>query len=168
MIRFIFPIVTIASIMTMGACSGQDPVADEVNNSAAAPSKVDVLPPDESSATATNELENGVDDPAVPENSKIPASLHGRWGLTPGDCTSTRGDAKGLMVVAADSLKFYESSARPPSDLKTSAKSASGDFAFTGEGMTWKKYEALELQAGKLVRTESSPMASFTYARCTG
>ena len=47
MIRFIFPIVTIAAIMTMGACSGQDPVADEVNNGAAAPSEVEVLPPDE-------------------------------------------------------------------------------------------------------------------------
>jgi hypothetical protein len=51
--------------------------------------------------------------------------------------------------------------------LKTSPDSASGDFAFTGEGMTWKKYEALELQDNKLVRTESSPMTSFTYARCT-
>lgn len=166
MFRFIFPIVTIAAIMTMGACGGQDPVADEVNNAAAAPSEVEVLPPDESSATPANEPENGVGVPAARAGSKIPASLHGRWGLTPGDCTSTRGDAKGLMIVAADNLKFYESSARPPSDLKISANSASGDFTFTGEGMTWKKYEALEIQAGKLVRTESDPMASYTYARC--
>jgi hypothetical protein len=97
---------------------------------------------------------------------KIPASLHGRWGMTPGDCTSTRGDAKGLLIVSADALKFYESVAKPAGELDTSSNSASGDFAFTGEGMTWKKYEALELQSGKLVRTESDPMTSFTYARC--
>lgn len=166
MIRFIFPIVTIAAIMTMGACAKQDPVDDDANNVAATQAEIDVLPPDESSATPNNELESGVGDPAAPANSKIPASLHGRWGLTPGDCTSTRGDAKGLMIVAADNLKFYESSARPSGNLKTSANSASGDFAFTGEGMTWKKYQALELQSGKLVRTESDPMASYTYARC--
>ncbi|NUS99864.1 MAG: hypothetical protein HOP96_02670 [Sphingomonas sp.] len=168
MIRFIFPIVTIASIMSMGACSGQDPVDDDANNIAATPAEVDVLPPDESTVTPANELEDGVDAPRdTATGNKIPASLHGRWGLTPGDCTSTRGDAKGLMIVSADNLKFYESSAKPPSDLKTSGDSASGDFAFTGEGMTWKKYEALEIQNNKLVRTESSPMASFTYARCT-
>ena len=154
--------------MTMGACSGQDPVADEVNNGAAAPSEVEVLPPDESSVTPANESENGGDDPAAPTGGKIPASMHGRWGLTPGDCTSTRGDAKGLMIVADDNLKFYESSARPPNDMKISANSASGDFAFTGEGMTWKKYQTLEVQEGKLVRTESDPMASYTYARCSG
>ena len=83
------------------------------------------------------------------------------------DCTSTRGDAKGLLIVSADQLKFYKSVGKPAGDLKMSPDSASGDFAFTGEGMNWKKYEALELQDSKLVRTESSPMASFTYARCT-
>jgi hypothetical protein len=33
--------------------------------------------------------------------------------------------------------------------------------------MDWKKYEALELRDNKLVRTESSPMKSYAYARCT-
>ena len=60
--RFILPIVTIASVMSMVACSGRDPVADEANNTAAAPAEVDVLPPDESVATPTDELENGDDE----------------------------------------------------------------------------------------------------------
>ena len=171
MIRFIFPIVTIAAIMTMGACSGsRDPVADDANNSSTSQAEVDVLPPEESDSTPTNELDPGVDDasasPVQAAPGKIPASLHGRWGMTPADCTSTRGDAKGLLIVSADGLKFYESVAKPAGELKTSGTSASGDFAFTGEGMTWKKYEALEIQSNKLVRTESSPMKSFTYARC--
>ena len=168
MIRFIAPIVTIAGLMSMVACSGRDPVvADEANNLAAAPADIGVLPADESIVTPTNELENGAAEPVNDAATAIPASLHGRWGLTPADCTSTRGDAKGLLIVSGDGLKFYESLGKPAGTLKTSSDSASGDFAFAGEGMTWKRYEALELQDNKLVRTESSPMASFTYARCT-
>ena len=169
MIRFIFPIVTLAAIMSIGACSGRDVVADQANDLEAGPSNVDVLPPDESVATPTNQLENGVAEPAGATGpGKIPASLKGRWGMTPADCTSTRGDAKGLLVVSGDMLKFFESQAKPAADVKSSADSVSGNFAFTGEGMRWSKYQALELQEGKLVRTESSPMASYTYARCTG
>jgi hypothetical protein len=97
----------------------------------------------------------------------IPAALQGRWALTPADCTSLRGETKGLLVVFSDNLRFYESQAQPQGELKRTPKSVSGSFAFTGEGMKWKKYQVLELEAGKLVRTESDPMKSFTYARCT-
>lgn len=155
--------------MSMIGCSGRDPVADDANNAAAAP-EIDVLPPDESTTAPVNDLDNSGELPTNADQpagaGKIPASLYGRWGLTPGDCTSNRGDTKGLLIVSADSLKFYESQGKPAGELKTSAKSASGDFAFTGEGMNWTKFEVLELQSGKLVRTESSPMKSFAYARC--
>jgi hypothetical protein len=96
----------------------------------------------------------------------IPGALHGRWGLTPLDCTSTRGDAKGLLVVGSDNLQFYESRAVPGPNAQTGKDSISGDFHFTGEGQTWTRFESLALQGDKLVRTESNPMASFTYARC--
>ena len=94
--------------------------------------------------------------------------MHGRWGLTPGDCTSTRGDAKGLHDRRRGQPQILRILGEASGRMKISANSASGDFAFTGEGMTWKKYQTLELQAGKLVRTESDPMASYTYARCSG
>ena len=166
MLRFIFPIVTITAIMSIGACSSEsDPVADGANNVAAIPAQANAPA---TSVAPTNEVGNETADPVNDDASTIPESLHGRWGLTPGDCTSTRGDAKGLMIVSAQSLKFYESSASPAGPLKVSPNSASGDFTFTGEGMTWKKFQALELQDNKLVRTESDPMASFTYARCAG
>lgn len=164
MLRAIFPIVTIASVATLVACSGQDPVAPEANNIAS--SEVDVLPPDESAATPTNDLENGDDEPVVETANSIPASFQGRWGLTPADCTSTRGDNKGLLTIAADRLTFYEARAVPAGSLKQTKDSISGDFNFTGEGQNWKRYQVLELQDSKLVRTESSPMASYTYARC--
>ena len=109
--------VVLASLLalSLAACSRQGPVDDRANNAAAA--EIDVLPPDESTATPTNELESGDDEPTNADNQaaagKIPAALHGRWGLTPGDCTKTRGDAKGLLVVSGDNLQFYEARAKP-------------------------------------------------------
>ena len=97
----------------------------------------------------------------------IPPTLHGRWGLTPGDCTSTQGDAKGLLIVSASELRFYESRAKPTSNVETDDDSMSGDFAFTGEGQSWTKFQALKLQGQDLVRTETNPSASFNYAKCT-
>jgi len=164
MLRAIFPIVTIVSVATLVACSGQDPVAPEANNIAT--SEVDVLPPDESDTNPTNDLANGVDEPVVETANAIPAAFQGRWGLTPADCTSTRGDTKGLLTIAADKLTFYEARAIPAGTLKQTKDSVSGDFNFTGEGQNWKRYQVLELQNSKLVRTESGPMASYTYARC--
>lgn len=169
MIRFYFPLFALTAIMSMVACSGRDPVADEADNAATTAAQENAVVPEVNEVAPANEDNTSTEEPGQALTSTtIPAAMHGRWGLTPGDCTSTRGDAKGLLVVSADQLKFYESVARPEGELDISSDSASGDFVFTGEGMTWKKYEALELQSGKLVRTESSPMASFTYARCTG
>ena len=164
MLRAIFPIFTIASVATLVACSGQDPVAPEANNISS--SEVDVLPPDESDATPSNDLANGVDEPVAQTTGTIPTAFHGRWGLTPADCTSTRGDNKGLLTIAADKLTFYEARAVPSGDLEQTKTSVSGDFSFTGEGQTWKRHQVLEIRDSKLTRTESSPMASYTYARC--
>jgi hypothetical protein len=161
-------VVVCLTAASLAACNSRDPVADGANNIAAAPPGVDVLPADESVATPTNQLENGVAEPSnASAQGTIPAALHGRWGMTPADCTSARGDTKGLLIVSGDALRFYESVARPNGDTRSSPNSISGDFDFTGEGMNWRKYQALELKDGKLVRTESDPMASFTYARCT-
>ena len=161
MLRFVFPLLVLTGVMSAGACSGSDPVADEANNAATTLAQENAIAPEIDSTAPANESET-----AAVTARAIPASLHGRWGLTPVDCTSTRGDAKGLLLVSSNQLKFYESVGKPAGELETSSNSASGDFAFTGEGMTWKKYQALEVQNGKLVRTESSPMESFTYARC--
>mgnify|MGYP006142871301 CR=1 FL=1 len=73
--------------------------------------------------------------------------------MTPADCTSNRGDAKGLLTVGADSIRFYESVARPTGDLETTEDSASGLFAFTGEGQQWTRHQALHVRGEKLTRT---------------
>ena len=144
----------------LAACGGNDPVAQDANK-VDANADVDVLPPDE--ATDINGGGNAV--PPSGDNA-IPAALHGRWGLTPADCDLERTDAKGLMVVSAGEIRFYESAARPTTGVQSTLDSVAGDFAFTGEGQNWIRYVALQIENGNLVRTEIKPATSYTYARC--
>ena len=157
------------AFLLLAACGGPDPVADEAENSGALPAPATVnssdpsgAPPAANSSTPTQPISGAGPARAVP----IPPIVHGRWGLTPGDCTSTKGDAKGLLTIDAEGLRFYESRAVPVDRVNTSPDSFSAEFAFTGEGMEWKKFLTLELQDDKLVRTESNPTTSYTYARC--
>ena len=161
-----------AAALALAACGDStDPVAEEAENTAGLPSIDNVAggrdgTPSADGAPPTNGVATvpATGNPAPA--AAIPAALHGRWGMAPADCTSTRGDAKGLLVVSGDELRFYESVATPIRNVQKSADSFSADFAFTGEGQSWTKFQTLALQDDKLVRTESSPMASFTYVRC--
>ena len=153
----------ILAIVALASCGRPDAV-DEDRNTAALPAPVNATSASADGAPPAEGSSPGTSTPAAA--ATLPASLHGRWGLTPGDCTSTRGDAKGLLIVGAQGLKFYESRAVPGADVDTSDDSASGTFTFTGEGQTWTRHLSLELQDGKLVRTERDPIESFTYVRC--
>ncbi|QNM83745.1 hypothetical protein H8M03_05340 [Sphingomonas sabuli] len=155
--------IAIIACLLLAACSGEDVIENNSSGAEALPS----LNRQQASATGDPQPPGQTSAPEQPAgNAAIPAALHGRWGLTPGDCTSTGGDNKGLLVVSADSLKFYESRAIPTVTLQTSPNSANGQFNFTGEGQEWQRYQALELQDDKLVRTERDPLETFTYARC--
>ena len=169
----------VLTTVLLAGCGGHGPVAKQANNTAdlgavvaeanavanaaragdrkatpaAAPAPAPTSPP----AAAA---------PGTSGNATIPAALQGRWGLTPGDCTSPLSNAKGLMVVASNELRFYESRAVPDGDSVARANSFNAEFRFSGEGQTWVKFETLQLNGDKLVRTESNPAASYTYARC--
>ena len=167
MIRFRLPVFAFTAIALVAACDSRDPVANDANASGVLPAPTneaapnpEAHPPPEASAS-----NNAVATPAA--TSKIPAALQGRWGLTPGDCTSTRGDAKGLLTITGDLLRFYESRAVPSGQIEADEDSISGTFSFTGEGQTWSKNQSLQLQKQALVRTETNPTASYTYAKCT-
>ena len=162
MLRAIAPLIVPIAMLTVVACGGRDPVDDKVKNTAGLPA-INEPAPDATGAPPANAV---AAQPLPAAAAKVPAPLQGRWGLTPGDCTSTRGDAKGLLIIGPADFKFYESRAVPGPDTQTSPDSISGNFAFTGEGQTWTNFEAFERRGHDLVRTESNPMASFTYARC--
>ncbi len=150
------------AIAALSACGRPDPVADEAENAAALPT-INQAEPSPTGGPPANAAETAGTPSAA---GRMPGALQGRWGLTPVDCTTALGDAKGLLVVNSEELRFYESRAVPAANVQTSANSISGDFAFTGEGQNWTKYQTLQLQDGKLVRTERDPSASFTYVRC--
>ncbi len=161
--RIMAILLTLGTTLWLLACSKPDPVAANataVNVPAAAPKPTldpQGGPPENQAATAL---------PDAAPKVAIPSALQGRWGLTPADCTSNRGDAKGLLVVTAQGLSFYESRAMPTGGTTADEDSITGNFDFTGEGQNWTKFETLELRNDTLVRTESNPAASYTYAKC--
>jgi hypothetical protein len=154
-------------ILTFGtaACGSNGPVDRQASNTAGLPS-INARAPSASGEPHVKTAPANAGR-AQPASMKIPAALQGRWGLTPADCTTALGDAKGLMVINSDELRFYESRAVPAGDVAADANSISGNFSFTGEGQRWTKYEALKVQNHGLVRTEMNPTASFTYAKCS-
>ena len=70
-------------------------------------------------------------------------------------------------MITPNDLRFYESRAVPAEDLGADKTSIAGNFAFTGEGQSWTKYEALKVEKQTLTRTETKPTASFSYAKCS-
>ena len=101
----------------------------------------------------------------------IPAALHGRWGLVPADCTSTRGDAKGLVTIDATTLRFYESRAQLGAVRQRDDNGIEASFAFSGEGQTWRLDVDLRVKDGgkTMLRRDKGPDAAaqpLRYARC--
>lgn len=158
------PFFSIALILAVASCGRSDPV-DKQAAKAAAP-----LPDVNAPAPSANGEPHKNTEPATPlppPALKIPAALQGRWGLAPADCNGDLSAAKGLLVVNPGELHFYESKAVPSSDVAADGDSISGTFAFTGEGQSWTRYEALKLNRNVLTRTEIKPTASFSYAKCS-
>ena len=156
------PFISCVAFLAIVACSRNDPVDETANNTAGLPN-INVQAP---SAAGEPHADTKPATSAPAAQAALPAAMQGRWGLTPADCEPGRPDAKGLMIISASDLKFYESRAVPGGDVQTSPQIVSGNFHFTGEGQTWTRYEAIKVDGQKLIRTESNPTASFTYAKC--
>lgn len=157
------PFISCLAVLAVAACGGNDPVASDANQSAGLPDINAAAP----SANGEPHNQTGPAKPLPAPAVHIPGALQGRWGLTPADCMPGRPDAKGLLEIGADGLRFYESRAVPLADVVSDADSISGNFAFTGEGQSWTKYEALKVDKTVLTRTETKPSASFSYAKCS-
>jgi len=157
------PLISCTLLLIVSACGGRDPVDKQAVKASAlpdlnAPAPTAIGEPHKDTAPAR---------PLPPASATIPAALQGRWGLSPADCSGHPSAAKGLLVITPDQLRFYESRAVPAADVGTDANSISGHFAFTGEGQSWTRYEALKVKKNQLTRTEIKPTASFTYAKCS-
>ena len=133
----------------------------------------------EDAAAAGNLAENSSVAPAptasadagTPAPTELPPALRGRWGLVSADCTSTRGDAKGLLTIGASTLKFYESVGTLDTVMEAEPSRLRAVFDFEGEGMTWQREVALDVQddGATLIRREYGEDAApgpFRYAKC--
>ena len=149
--------------LTLAGCGKPGPVDEKARNIAGLPEVNAMAPSASGEPRGATAAARASPAPSV----QIPAALQGRWGLAPADCTTALGDAKGLLVINANELRFYESRAVPARNVTSDATSIAGNFAFTGEGQSWTKYESLKIDKQMLVRTETKPTASFNYAKCS-
>lgn len=168
--------IGLAALFALAACSQE--AGDEniiidntVNAAEAANAEIEVLPPNDSPnggandvAFNANESGNLATSPDSSTVAVIPAQYRGRWGMAPADCTSKRGDAKGLITVGDKTIRFYESTATLKEQRPAIATSFSGLFGFTGEGQTWEKVMTFTRTGDTLKRAEDE--GSFTYKRC--
>ncbi len=118
-----------------------------------------------------NNEQNAVSPIDLPEPKSlpgIPAKFNGRWGMVPNDCTSTSGDAKGLMTITGDTLKFYESRARADDVVARGGGRTTMRLRFSGEGQNWTTQQSLTMESDgrTLIRQETDPPQSYTYSRC--
>jgi len=153
-----------AALLALAACQQSTPAEEEqAAPDAAAPGATEAANP------STTEADTAFEGAA--ESGDIPSAIQGRWGLVPADCEPGRADAKGLLVIAPRRLEFYESAATL-TDISESAPSrVRASFAFTGEGMSWQRDMALEVEDGgrTLVRREFGDDAAtepFRYTKC--
>jgi hypothetical protein len=158
------PLLVATAALALAACS-KEPDAPATQ---AAPTETEeVFQEDAGSASEAPE-------PAATTASldAIPEIVRGRWGLVPADCTSKLGDAKGLLEVSADQLKFYESVAKLGTIKEAGESRIRATFAYTGEGQSWSQDVVLDVQDdGKtLIRRDYGPDAMpgpLKYTRCT-
>ena len=153
-----------AALMSLAllACSQADPnniAIDEANNAAM---EIEALPPSEQGGGPDNGADESGDDGS--QAAVIPAQYRGRWGMVAADCTSTRGDAKGLITIADKTIKFYESTATLRDQRPAIATSFAGLYDFTGEGQKWQKAVTLTRTGDMLKRADDE--GNYSYTRC--
>ncbi len=170
-------LVPCLSLALLAACNSSKPPADEPVNDLSGdidengvPVEIDaVIAPDpEKDAARTAQAATDA-AMAQPMGKAFPKGFQGRWGLVANDCTSTRGDAKGLMTVSGDQLRFYESVGTVKVLTIKSPESVTADLAFEGEGQTWKRTIDFALADGgkTMVRSETDPVQKLRYSRCS-
>jgi hypothetical protein len=156
-------IFLLPALLALAACDGGTQGADVTTEEAAANGDLAA-----NSSVAPVEP----DDAGTPAPTEIPEAIRGRWGLVAADCTSTRGDAKGLLEIDAGRLRFYESVGTLDTVMDAEPTRLRATFDFEGEGMTWEREMVLDVQddGSTLIRREYGEDAApgpFRYSRCT-
>ncbi len=166
---------TLPALLALALAACQQPANDsdiaidnEVNAAEAANADIETLPPSEEGGAPVDT--NAAAPTGLP--TAIPSPFRGRWALVPADCTSTGGDAKGLLTISDTRLTFYEARATLSKVLGATDDSFDARYSFSGEGQTWERNERYKLVGGKLQRRTDAeagqePPVNLTYSRCS-
>lgn len=165
------PLIATCAALALTACS-REPDAENPATPTAAAGAGSTASISEPSVPAPLPTPSDTGVAAEGARAAIPMALRGRWGLVPADCTSTKGDAKGLLEVSAGQLKFYESVAKLGAVKETGETRLRATFHYTGEGQSWTQDIVLDAQDGGqvLIRRDYGPDAMpgpLKYTRCT-
>lgn len=154
--------------LALAACRQDDPNNIAIDEGNTLNADIETLPPDETVTNVENEAGNNAAEAELPTPILIPAAFHGRWAMVPADCTSTRGDNKGLITIDPTSIKFFESQGKLTKVTLNAPENFTGTFAFTGEGQRWTNSQNLKLagSSNTLVRSETDVAQSYSYKRC--
>lgn len=157
--------------LALAACQQQDPNNIAIDEGNSLNAEIETLPADESSLNNVEAAEAAMPVPPAPVppdqaqgSAAIPAQYRGRWGMVAADCEAGRSDAKGLIVIGATTVRFYEAVATLKEQRPAIATSFSGLFGFTGEGQNWEKVMTFTRTGDTLKRADKD--GSFTYRRC--
>jgi hypothetical protein len=153
------------SLLALGACDGGTQGAGVTVEESGG----DGAPLAEASETPrTLDANAGAAGAEIP--TRLPAPLHGRWGLTSADCEPGRADAKGLLTIDDRTLEFYESVGTLDGIEEAGGGRIRASFDFSGEGMTWERDMVLDASDdGTLIRQDFGDEAApdpFRYTRC--
>lgn len=160
-------VLALVTGLALSACSSEAPEPAPSENPAAAtpslPAAVEPAP----SAAATDAT------PAMtsPVGASFPAAMIGRWGMVPADCTSQRGDNKGMITITSREIRFYESVATIDAIKESGATRLRATMAFEGEGIQWTRDAQFDAKpaSDQLVLQEFGDDAvpgPRTYTRC--
>jgi len=154
--------------LALAACQQPNDENIAIDESNAANAAIETLPPDETVTNVENEVGNNSAEAELPTTLLIPAAFHGRWGMVPADCTSTKGDNKGLITIGDKTIDFYESKGTLTKVTLNAPENFTATFAFTGEGQSWTNSQNLKLtgSSNTLVRSETDVAQSYSYKRC--
>ena len=169
-------VVLAATLLCFGVIACQQAAVADNQLAGNAVSPTSDAPPASAAPTGANVADaNAADDgpvmngihpiPGKPADN-IPVAFQGRWGMVPADCTSTRGDAKGLIIIGPDRIRFYESTAILDTIATNDPEHYVGNFNFAGEGQTWSKSEDLKLTGSSNTLTRTDDEGSYKYSRC--
>ena len=160
----------IAALALTGCSKSSEPAPDPLLTTSAADPLPDQTAPANAAASASPAAGTAAETAALPKS--IPNAMVGRWALVPADCTSTKGDAKGLMIIGAATIRFYESTANLAKVTERTDTMLRAQYAFSGEGMEWQREMVLKVAGGgkKLIREEFGQDAAqgpMTYTSCS-